>query len=85
MGIIPKPLTPKEMTQEQRQWKKRSLEEHLEQLIEAEHYAQQDVNRFILKFDISRPDLRVEAERALADTRREIAELKQQISDINAI
>lgn len=80
-----KPLSPKEMTPEMRQWKIKTIQEHLDQLEEVLHYAKQDLDRFVLKLDISHADKRLEAERAVKDTEREIAELKQQISDLNAV
>lgn len=81
----PKPLTPKEMTQEQRQWKIKSLEEHLDQLNEALWYAKQDVAQFTLKLDISHAAKRQEAERAVADSEREIEDIKKQMSDLKAV
>ena len=80
-----KPLTPKEMTPDMRSWKIKSLQEHIDQLQEALHYAKQDLDRFILKMDITHADKRIEAERAVKDTEKEIEELKRQISDLNAV
>jgi predicted RNase H-like nuclease (RuvC/YqgF family) len=83
--IKPKPLTPHEMTQEQRQWKIQSLKEHIDQLEEALWYAKQDVAQFTLKLDISHATKRMEAERAMEDTEKEISDLKREISELNAV
>jgi hypothetical protein len=83
--IKPKPLTPQEMTPEQRQWKIQSLKEHIDQLEEALWYAKQDVAQFTLKLDISHATKRKEAERAMEDTEKEIAQLKREMSDLNAV
>lgn len=81
----PKPLTPKEMTQEQRQWKIKSLEEHMDQLKEALWYAKQDVAQFTLKLDISHAVKRQEAERAAEESEREIEDIKKQMSELKAV
>lgn len=83
--IRPKALTPKEMTQEQRTWKISTLKEHIDQLNETLWYAKQDVAKFTLKLDISHMHQRIEAERAVADTEKEIDDLKRQISELNAV
>ena len=83
--LRPKALTPKEMTHEQRQWKIKTLEEHIEQLEEALWYARQDAAKFTLKLDITHADKRREAERAVADSEKEIELLKRQISDLKAV
>jgi hypothetical protein len=81
----PKPLSPKEMTPEQRAWKIKMLEEHLDQLYEAIHYAKQDVAKFAFRLDISHSDKRKEAERAVADSEKEIEQIRTQISDLRAV
>jgi len=83
--IRPKALTPKEMTQEQRTWKISTLKEHIDQLQETLWYAKQDVDKFAFKLDISHAHQRREAERAAAETEKEIEDLKRQISELNAV
>ena len=82
--LKPKPLTPKEMTAEQRSLKIQYLKEHIDQLEEAKWYAEQDVAKFTLKLDISHSRQRIEAERALEETKKEIDQLRREISDLNA-
>lgn len=80
-----KPLTPKEMTHEQRQWKIKTVEEHIGQLQEALWYAKQDADRFVLSLDIRNAEKRIEAERAAEASEKEIEELKRQLSDLRAV
>lgn len=80
-----KPLTPKEMTHEQRQWKIKTVEEHIGQLQEALWYAKQDAARFVLSLDIRNAEKRIEAERAAEASEKEIEELKRQLSDLRAV
>jgi hypothetical protein len=80
-----KPLTPKEMTPEQRQWKIKTVEEHIGQLQEALWYAKQDAARFVLSLDIRNAEKRIEAERAAEASEKEIEELKRQLSDLRAV
>lgn len=80
-----KAMDPKELTPEQRQWKIRSLEEHLAQLEEALWYAKQDAAKFVLSMDIQNAEKRQEAERAVADSEKEMSLLKEQISLLRAV
>jgi hypothetical protein len=83
--IKPKPMSPKEMSHEQRQWKIKTVEEHIDQLNEALWYAKQDVAKFTLKLDISHADKRREAERAVEDSEKEIDLLKKELSELRAV
>ena len=75
----------KELTREQLQFKKDALWNHLAELEQCLHYAKQDVAAFFGSMNISNPEKRREAERALAELEKEFELGRKELSDLNAL
>jgi len=83
----PKPteIPANELTEEQRNYKKATIIEHLEQLTESLHYAKQDEAHFFSSLNIQNPEKRLEAENAVKELVKEIEYYKKKLSDLNSV
>jgi hypothetical protein len=73
-----------ELTTEQRNFKRQTIIDHLEQLTECLHYAKQDEAAFFSSLNIQNPEKRAETERAVRDMEKEIECYKKKLSELNA-
>jgi hypothetical protein len=74
-----------ELTREQLNFKRATIHEHLVQLHECLHYAEQDLAQFVLSLTIDNPEKRKETQRAVDDMKKEIEFYKEKLSKLNAI